>query len=126
MQSYKMEELPAVNFVQGVDFSGFKPLTSTSSSGVWGAAVGNETMVLGWYRDAASEPPNWNLRPVVSGQTVTITIPGTAANWKIDFYDTQTGTDIVGSATAVRTGNSITITLPDFTDDIAFKIYVQR
>jgi len=29
-------------------FTDFQPLTSTSDSGVWGAAVGNEKMVLGW------------------------------------------------------------------------------
>jgi hypothetical protein len=122
MQKYKTEELPAVNFVNGVNFSGFKPLTSTSSSFVWGAAVGNESMVLGWYRDAGSEPPDWNLQPVVTGQTVTITVPGLAADWKVDFYDTRTGTDIVASAAATRNGNSITVSLPDFTDDIAFKL----
>ena len=66
IQKYTNADLPASNFVRGVDFSGFQPLTSTSSSGVWGAAVGNEKMVLGWYRDANCEPPNWNLRPVLS------------------------------------------------------------
>jgi hypothetical protein len=123
MQNYKTEELPAVNFTSGVDFSGFKPLTATSTSAVWGAAVGNEKMVLGWYRDAACEPPNWNLKPVVSKQTVTITVPGTAANWRADFYDTRTGTTILTSAFATRQGNTLTVSLPDFQDDIAFKLY---
>jgi hypothetical protein len=122
MQKYKKVELPAVNFVRDVDFSGFQPLTSTSSSEVGGAVVGNKSMVLGWFRDAASEPPGWTVQTIPAGTTVTLTIPGNAANWKIDFYDTSTGTDIVSSTTATRKGNKVTITLPDFTDDIAFKM----
>jgi hypothetical protein len=126
MQGYKTAELPAVNFVQGVDFSGFQPLKSSSSSGVWGAAVGNEKMVLGWYRDATCEPPDWNMKPVVSKQTVTITVLGSATNWKIDFYNTRTGTELVNSIMVTRKGDQVTFTLPDFTDDIAFKMYIQK
>lgn len=100
MEKYETEELPAVNFVSNVNFSGFGPLTSTSSSGVWGAAVGNDESVLGWYRDATSEPPDWPMKPVVSKQTVTITVPGTATNWRVDFYDTKTGTTILSSTSA--------------------------
>jgi hypothetical protein len=126
LQKFADADLPASKFVRGVDFSGFKPLASTSSSEVWGAAIGNETMVLGWYRDASSEPPDWNLRPVISKQTVTITVPGTATSWQIDFYNTKNGTDIVNSTMVTRNGGKVTITLPDFTDDIAFKMHVQK
>ena len=121
MQQYKTEELPAVNFVNGIDFSGFQPLASISTSGVWGAALGDEQTVLGWYRDAACEPPNWNLKPLISKQTVTITVPGTAASWRVDFYSTKDGTTQLGSVFVTRKGNTITISLPDFQDDIAFK-----
>ncbi len=76
MQGYATTELPVVNFTNGIDFSGFLPLNSKSSSGVWGAAIGNEKMVLGWYRDASSEPPNWNWRAVITKQSVVITVPG--------------------------------------------------
>ena len=121
IRKYANADLPASNFVWGVDFTGFQPLTSTSSSGVWGAAVGSDKMVLGWYRDASCEPPNWNLQPVISKQTVTLTVPGTAANWRVDFYSTQDGTNQLGSIFVTRTGQAITIALPDFQDDIAFK-----
>ncbi len=126
IQKYANADLPAANFVRGVDFTGFQPLTSTTTPGVWGAAVGNETMVLGWYRDANSEPPDWKLQPLLSNQTITLTVPGDATNWKIDFYDTRTGTNIVSSAIVTREGMKIIITLPDFTDDIAFKLYIQK
>jgi len=122
MQQYKTEELPAANFVNGVDFSGFLPLTSASSSDVWGAVVGNEKMVLGWYRDAGSDPPDWTLQPVVSKQTVTITVSGKATNWKVDFYNTRDGTTILSSVNVNPIGSTITIPLPDFQDDIAFKM----
>jgi hypothetical protein len=126
MRAYASTELPVANFIKDVDFSGFHPLTSSSSSGVWGAAVGDETMVLGWFRDSTSEPPNWNLRPVVSKQTVSITVPGRATHWQVDFYNTKTGTEIVSTIMATRNGDTVTMTLPDFADDIAFKMHVER
>jgi hypothetical protein len=126
IKKYANADLPASNFVRGIDFTDFQPLTSTSSTGVWGAAVGSEEYIIGWFRDAACEPPDWNLKPVLSKQTITLTVPGSATHWKIDFYDTRTGIDIVSSAMITREGTKITITPPDFTDDIAFKMYIQE
>jgi hypothetical protein len=125
MQKYETDELPAVNFVSGVDFSGFHPLASAASSGIWGAAVGNEKMVLGWYRDATSEPPDWPLQPVVSKQAVILTVPSSAASWKMDFYSTKDGTTVLGSVSVVSKGDTLAIALPDFQDDIAFKVTAQ-
>lgn len=122
MQDYATLELPVVRFTSPIDFTGFHPITATSTPGVWGAAVGNETMILGWYRDVASEPPDWKLQPVISKQTVTLTVPGTATEWRVNFYNTNTGTDIIGSALVTRKSDKVTITLPDFSDDIAFKL----
>ena len=122
MELYATVELPAARFTEGVDFSGFAPLTATSSPAVWGAAVGNESMVLGWFRDAASEPPDWTVQTIPAGQTVTLTVPGTAANWQVDFYDTSTGTTILSSTSVTRQGSTVTVTLPGFQDDIAFKM----
>ena len=123
IQKYYDAELPAAKFVSGVDFSGFKPLNVYFPSPlVWGAAVGNEKMVLGWFRDANSEPPDWKAGPVISKQTVTITVPGSTSNWKVDFYSTKTGTDIISSAVFTAQGNNVTVALPDFNDDIAFKM----
>ena len=122
LEQYSTMELPAARFTGGVDFTGFTPLTSTSSPAVWGAAVGNESMVLGWFRDAASEPPDWNLQTIPAGQTVTLTIPGGAANWQVDFYDTSTGTTLLSSTSVTRQGSTVTVTLPEFQDDIAFKM----
>lgn len=123
IQKYALAELPAASFVRDVDLTGFQPLSSSASSGILGAAVGSERMVLGWFRDAHSEPPNWDLEPLISGQSVSIAVPGAAAEWRVDFYDTATGTDLIGSLTVTRSGDNVAIPLPDFTDDIAFKMY---
>ena len=126
IQKYADIEIPAANFVKGVDFSGFKPLTSQAPSTIFGAVIGNEKIALGWFRDGSSEPPNWDLKPVISKQNITVSLPGSAINWKVDFYSTKTGSDITSSTTVARQGNSITIALPDFSDDVAFKMYVKE
>ncbi len=85
--------------------------------------VGNENMAIGWFRDAGCEPPDWTLQPAISGQTISVAVPGSASEWKIDFYDTGTGIDIISSMETIRQGDSVIILLPVFTDDIAFKMY---
>jgi hypothetical protein len=125
LMKYADTELPAANFIREVDFSNFTPLMAQTSAQVTGATVGNDKMIIGWFRDASCEPPEWNFQPVISGQRVKITAPGSAPNWQVDFYSTKTGTDMIGSAKATRQGNNISISLPDFTDDIAFKLYIQ-
>jgi hypothetical protein len=126
VNKYADAELPASRFTNGVDFTGFKPLNLLYQAGtkIWGAAVGDEDMVLGWFRDASSEPPDWKLLPGIQGQTATILVPGSAQKWQVDFYDTKTGYALPGSAMLTRQGNYVTVALPEFTDDIAFKLYV--
>jgi len=126
VNKYADAELPMERFTSGVDFTGFKPITVQYPGGtkIWGASVGNENMVLGWFRDAGSEPPSWKLLPNIHGQTITLLVPGSTQNWQVDFYDTKTGYVLSGSAMVTRQGNGVKVTLPDFTDDIAFKLYV--
>jgi hypothetical protein len=124
LRRYADLERPAANFVKDVDFAGFQPLTIELPVGtkVWGAMLGNDKMVIGWFRDAGCKPPDWPLQPAIAGQTIAVVIPGSAAEWKIDFYDTGTGTDIISSSTTVRQGEKVFVLLPVFTDDIAFKM----
>ena len=126
VEKYADVEAPVVRFVEGMDMTGFKPVPARASDRIFGAALGNETMIIGWYRDASCEPPDWNLGPVVSRQTVTLTVSGTAPDWQVDFYDAQTGTDIIGSTAVSRMGDTLTVILPDFTDDIAFKMHIRE
>jgi hypothetical protein len=122
LQKYEEVEGPVVQFMQGVDVTSFGPVPAQASSQVVGAALGNETAVIGWFRDAGCEPPNWPLQKVISNQTVTLTVPGDNPNWRVDFYETKTGTTLLTSAFVTRSGQTITIHLPDFQDDIAFKL----
>jgi hypothetical protein len=117
-------ERPAAEFVKGVDFSGYRPLTVQLSSATkaWGAVVGNEKSAIGWFRDAYCFPPNWPLAGVISGQKVLVSVPGAAANWQVDFYSTATGADLIQSISVTRQGNTLSVLLPDFKDDIAFKM----
>jgi hypothetical protein len=125
LEKYADIETAARRFSQDVDFAGFRPLAAQRGSSLIGAALGNERMVLGWFRDAGSEPPDWPLREVVSGESVTLTVPGEAPEWNADFYDTKTG-EKLSSAAVARSGGTLTLTLPDFQDDIAFKLYPVR
>ncbi|MDR3577875.1 MAG: hypothetical protein P4L50_28765 [Anaerolineaceae bacterium] len=127
VQSYASAELAAANFVKGVDFSGFKPVAVDLSGGrlLKGAALGSDKFVIGWFRDSQCEPPNWNLRPVISKQVVKISAPGSAKDWQVDFYDAATGKDITSSTSVTRTGGQIILALPDFKDEVAFKMYLK-
>ncbi len=127
LTKYAEVELPVARFTSGVDFTDFTPLAVQLAGGtkIWGASVGNDHLVLGWFRDAASEPPDWNLQLIPAGKKVTITVLGTAANWRVDFYDTSTGTTILSSTSVTRHGNTVIVTLPEFQDDIAFKMIAQ-
>ncbi len=121
MEKYQTAELPAVGFTKGVDFTGFRPLEALSSKDIWGGAVGSSKSVLGWYRDAGCEPPNYPMLPILSGQSVTVTVPGDALDWKVDFYSTQDGVTLLSSVNVSRLGRTITFVLSDFHDDIAIK-----
>jgi hypothetical protein len=119
VRTFANADLAASRFARSVDFSGFAPLAAQASSGVVGAALGNATSAIGWFRDLGCEPPDWPVASTLHGQTVTLSVPGTAARWRVSFYDTVTGTTITSWAVVTRQGAGITISLPDFTDDIA-------
>ncbi len=123
LNKYANADLAASRFIDKVDFKNFKQLNVQFSSVITGAVIGNEKEVIGWFRDASCEPPEWNMKPMITKQNVTITVPGSNANWQIDFYNTKTGIDIIKSMTITRLGKNITISLPDFSDDIAFKMH---
>jgi len=124
MQRFIDLERPAVDFVKSVDFTGYKRLTVqlSSTTKAWGAVVGDEKSGIGWFRDAYCIPPKWPLAGIISGQKVVITVPGSAQNWQVEFYNTSTGTSLNQSIIVARQGNTLSVPLPDFTDDIAFKM----
>jgi hypothetical protein len=123
LEKYQTTERPAADFVQGVDFAGFKPVKAFFSPGLWGAVTGNDHSMIGWYRDAKSEPPAWPTNRLISGVTVSIVAPGASGDWRVVFIDTRTGKRIIVSDMIRAREQKLAITLPDFKDDIAFLIF---
>jgi hypothetical protein len=115
-------ELPVHLFSQSLDMTGYEPIDSTFSAKLTGGALGNNTTIIGWFRDSQSEPPDWKTDSIIDGQIVTLSVPGDDAVWKVDFIDTKTGTDVVASSKAAGQGGNITLSLPAFQNDIAFKM----
>ena len=130
VQKYATADLAASAFIKGVDLAGFKPLTVDLSAGplLKGAALGSNQFVIGWFRDSQCEPPDWNLQPLVSKQAVKISVPGAASgagSWQVDFYNAATGKDISSSITVTGKGGQFMVALPDFKDEVVFKMYVK-
>ena len=87
-----------------------------------GAAIGDATAVVGWVRDAGCRAPDFTCASTVSGQTMALTVPGATGTWTVDFFDTATGTDITSSAPIDAGSGALSVTFPDFTGDLAFRI----
>ena len=109
---------PAAAFVRNVDYTNFAPLPCPLSPGLKGAMLGNDKERLGWFRDAACEPPEWPMKPL-SGQTVAVKVPGDA--WQAEFFDPITGKPIGESRLTVRE-QYIRMVLPEFQDSIAVRL----
>lgn len=125
VMKYQDLEEPARIFSQDVDMTDMAPIETNAPSTLFGAALGNERMIIGWYRDSGCEPPDWPAQAVISGQAVTLTAPGSAAAWTVSFHDTKTGAPLTGTSVLTPEGGKLRIPLPDFSDDIAFKAYPQ-
>ncbi|MGD8238693.1 MAG: hypothetical protein PVH68_09090 [Armatimonadota bacterium] len=111
---------PAARFVEGVDFARFTPVVATGSDGVSGAAIGNERVVLGWFRDAQCGAPDWPVRRV-EGEIVVLRVRGSAPEWHVQFHDTGSG-DVVTRRTVRGKGAEVSVPLPAFEESIAFKM----
>lgn len=115
---YNQITVPMAAFIQGVDFTGFKPIEGVLSGGIKGAMVGNDKLLLGWFRDEHCEPPDWPMM-TVSGQSVSVDLPGSL--WQVEFFDTLTGKSTVRNRLVVR-NRQVRIPLPEFQGSVAFKM----
>jgi hypothetical protein len=118
---YHQAAAPAAAFVVGVDFSGFAPVPCVLSDGLKGAAIGNDKVRLGWFRDVRCDPPDWPTR-ATSDQTVTMNAPGDS--WQVAFVDPATGKSTGASRLAVRDGR-VRIVLPEFQGSIAVRLRLE-
>jgi hypothetical protein len=115
---YHQAAAPAAAFVRGVDYTGFAPVPCELSDGLKGAVLGNDTMRLGWFRDAKCEPPEWPMK-LVSGLTVAMDAPG--ESWQAEFFDPATGKSMGEGRLKTQAGR-LRITLPEFQGSVAVRL----
>jgi hypothetical protein len=120
--AYRNVSVPIVNFVSGVDYTGFSPIPISTTSGVIGAIVGSNSIMLGWFRDVnCTLQTNWE-QDQIDGQTVTVKSIG-GKSWAVQFYNTATGDPIANSGSTIITqNNQLIVPLPSFTISIAFML----
>lgn len=118
---YRHAAATVAKFVADIDFAGFQPVEAKLSNDLFGGAIGNEKIVLGWFRDIRCRAPAWAARNVAA-QTVQLRLPASASEWRAEFYDTTDGkliqTGTVRSATALTA-----IPLPPFERSVALKLF---
>jgi hypothetical protein len=120
--SYRNVSVPIVNFVSGVDYTGFSPVPVSTTNGVTGAMVGSSSTMLGWFRDVNCTFQTLWEQNQINSQTVTVTSIG-GKSWAVQYYNTATGDPIANSGSTIMTqNNQLIIPLPSFTMSIAFKL----
>lgn len=117
-RDYQQAAAGAAAFVRDVDYTGFGPFPCVLAGGVKGAVIGNDKTRLGWFRDVRCDPPDWPMKPL-SGQTVTVDVPGDS--WQVEFIDPLTGKSTGESRLAVH-DRRVRIVLPEFQGSIAVRL----
>ena len=115
---YEQAAAPAAAFVRGIDCTGFRPIPCTLPGPLKGAAIGNDKMLLGWFRDARCDPPDWPTRPMPR-QAVSVDLPGSL--WQAEFVDTATGKP-VDRVRLVAHDRRVRIAFPEFQGSIAVRL----
>jgi len=116
--AYQDVSAPLVQFMDGIDFSGFQPLEVKTSSDLFGAALRNDRMVLGWFRDARCRAPDWPMRDL-DGQSVTV--PAADGHRRVHFINWRSGLEIFSRNLDAADG-AIVISLPQFEGAIVFRV----
>jgi hypothetical protein len=122
---YASAAAPVAAFVLGVDYAGFAPIALNTGPNLYGAALGGTNLVLGWVKDVTSvASTNWTAAGTLSGETVTLDVPGSSPDWLVDIYDTTSGTIVqtIDADQDPAAGDDLTFTL-DVTGSVAFKAY---
>lgn len=113
---------PVARFVRGIDFAGLKPIEAKPSAQLKGAALGRADLILGWFRDAGCEPPEWPVRNLADQAVV---LAATSGPWRVAFH--ASGSGKLDRSHVVRSeAGSLTIALPPFEGSIAFTAARQR
>lgn len=116
---YETASAGVARFIQGVDYTGLVPVDAEASAGIRGGVLASARTVLGWYRDADCNPPEWPVQRV-AGQTVSIPLPGGARRWHVELVGTQDGA-LLGSFELETPHRRMVLALPPFEESIAFR-----
>ncbi|MBM4046474.1 MAG: glycoside hydrolase family 5 protein [Planctomycetes bacterium] len=112
--------MPVARFVKDVDFTDFRPGDALAPSALMGGAVGSKRVILGWFRDARCAAPDWPAQRV-EGQTVRLSVPGSAVPWSAEFCDPRTGAIVATQSLRCEEGQ-VRVLLPPFEESIAFRL----
>lgn len=119
VDAYADTEAAAAAFVRRLDFTGLTPMVLVAPTELVGGAVGSASQIIGWVRSATCTAPA-PACGTLGGES--LTFPGAAGTWTATFYDTSTGQSMPGPATVGSNGSALTVSLPAFTDDLAFTL----
>jgi hypothetical protein len=119
--TYQDVSAPVVRFMDGVDFSGFQPLELKTSADLFGAALGNDRQIVGWFRDVNCRAPDWPMRDL-EAQSVTIPADGQR---RVHFFNWRSGHEIFARNLEAADG-SLVISLPQFEGAIVFRVEIPQ
>ncbi|HUT94853.1 MAG TPA: cellulase family glycosylhydrolase [Thermoguttaceae bacterium] len=117
---YALLAKPAARFIRNIDWSDFKSIQVKSSPQLCGAAIGQKERVVAWFRDAQCIGPDWPTRHL-TGQRVTLSVPGQTNHWRVAVYDPVT-LRIVDKGEVNREGGSLHVELPTVEDAIVLEL----
>ena len=110
---------PVARFAREVAWRDLRPAAALCPPEIRGAALAGAVSAIGWFRDALCDPPTWPERPL-TGLSVTLSINGSAAAWRVRFYDALTG-EPTGETLLRSAKGRLTIPLPPFRGSIALQ-----
>ncbi|MCC6145143.1 MAG: cellulase family glycosylhydrolase, partial [Candidatus Hydrogenedentes bacterium] len=117
-RNYHKAAATAAAFGREMDYTGFAPIPCETPNGLKGGVIGNGKTGIGWFRSPWCVPPDW---PSKSASNQTVSVEASGTTWQADFFEPETGHAIGAARVAVRDGR-IRIVLPDFHDDVAFRL----
>ena len=115
---YERAAAPAAEFVRDVNYAGFVPISCDLPVELKGAMIGNDRLLVGWFRDARCIPPEWPMERVSSQD---VTVKGLEKSWQVEFFDTITGKGI-GTTKADSRNQILRVVLPPFEGSVAVKL----
>jgi hypothetical protein len=113
---YEAAAAPMARFVTGISFKDIKPADVMLSKNLKGAALASNKLIVGWFRDARCNPPDWPVRRL-SAESVALPKVG-GKHWTVQFYDTLTGKPM-SAVMPVDRQDGVVIELPQFSESVA-------